>query len=328
MTAVFVRTVQGDVAAGDLGVTYAHEHLVIAGGLPVERHPDFHLADVGRAVAELAPAKALGLRTVVDAMPCDAGRDVELLAEIARRAAVNVVAATGLHMEKYYHDRHWSRLLPADDLATLFTADVTEGIDAYDYSGPVLRRTPHRAGVVKVAGDADGPNPVQRRVFEAAAATHRATGCPVLTHCERGHGALAQVGLLVSAGVAPDSVVLSHTDKVVDRGYHREIFASGVFVEYDQSFRWQDAPNGTLRLLEWAFEDGHGDQVMLGMDAARRGYWRTYGGTPGMAFLLDQFTASMAAHGIGDGERHRMFVANPARAYAFATAKQQTPQRQ
>lgn len=317
MTVAVVRTVLGDVAASELGVIYAHEHLVIAGGLPVARHPDFLLADVARAAAELAPAKALGLCTVVDAMPCDAGRDAVMLAEIARRADVNVVAATGLHLERYYHDRHWSHLLPATDLAALFTADVTDGIDTYDYSGPVVRRTPHRAGVVKVAGDAGGPNLVQRRVFEAAAATHVATGCPILTHCERGHGALAQVALLTGAGVRPGGVVLSHTDKVVDRGYHREIFASGVFVAYDQSFRWGDDPNGTLRLLEWAFEDGHGDQVLLGMDAARRGYWRSYGGTPGLEFLLDGFTESMAARGITAPARHRLFVTNPARAYAF-----------
>ena len=48
---------------------------------------DFELADVDKAVAELAPVQALGLRTVVDAMPADCGRDVLMLAEIARRRA-------------------------------------------------------------------------------------------------------------------------------------------------------------------------------------------------------------------------------------------------
>ena len=57
----FVRTVLGDVEPEDLGPTYAHEHLVIDGGRPVELYPDFLLADVDKAVAELGPVRALGL---------------------------------------------------------------------------------------------------------------------------------------------------------------------------------------------------------------------------------------------------------------------------
>jgi phosphotriesterase-related protein len=44
----FVRTVLGDIPAADLGVTYAHEHLVIDGGRPVELSADFELNDPDR----------------------------------------------------------------------------------------------------------------------------------------------------------------------------------------------------------------------------------------------------------------------------------------
>ena len=37
--------------------------------------------------------------------------------------------------------------------------DVTDGIDAYDYAGPVVRRTAFRAGVIKVAGSDGGLSP-------------------------------------------------------------------------------------------------------------------------------------------------------------------------
>ncbi len=103
----------------------------------------------------------------------------------------------------------------------------------------------------------------------------------------------------------------------MDRGHQRDLFATGVFVEYDQAFRWKGGPNGTLQLLEWAAEDGHLGQVLLGLDAARQGYWSVYGGTPGMTFLLDDFATTMRAHGLGDAEQHQMFVDNPARCYAF-----------
>ena len=125
--------------------------------------------------------------------------------------------------------------------------------------------------------------------------------------------------LLTEHGVDLGHVTLSHTDKVVDRGYHREILASGASVEYDQAFRWgPGADNGTLTLLAWMIEDGYGDQLMLGLDAARQGYWTTYGGSPGWAFLLGEFADAMRVRGIDAEDQRELFVTNPARAFAFA----------
>ncbi len=320
-----VRTVLGDIDAAELGVTYAHEHLVIDGGAPVRMNPDFDLGDVAKMAAEVGEAVALGLRSVVDAMPCDCGRNVVKLADLSRRSGIHIVAPTGLHHERYYASDHWSVGLPVQAIAERFTLDVTDGIDADDYAGSVVRRTPHRAGVIKIAGSAGGPLGRDRRVFEAAAATHLATGAPILTHCENGTGALEQVQLLAGFGVEPEHVSLSHVDKVVDRSYHRDLLASGAFAEYDGSFRWGDADNGTLQLLEWALEDGHIGGILLGMDAARQGYYRAYGGSPGLAWLLDGFADQMRARGIDDAIQRRLFVDNPARAFAFAPTGAPSP---
>ena len=317
----FVRTVLGDIAPEELGVTYSHEHLVIDGGRPVELEPEFDLADVEAMATEVAVAAALGLRSVVDAMPCDAGRNAAMLAGIARRTGVNVVAPTGLHHDRYYGAAHWSHRFSVEELADLFVADITDGIDAYDYAGPVVHRTPFRAGVIKVAGSEDGLTPRDRRVFEAAAQTHRRTGAPILTHCEHGTGALEQVRFLGEHGVSPSHIVLSHVDQVVDRGYHRELLATGAFGEYDQSFRWpDDEPNGTVQLISWMVEDGLDDRIVLGMDAARRRYYLVHGGTPGLVWLLDGFSRLLADAGLDALVHDRLFVTNPARAFAFPFA--------
>ncbi len=313
----FVRTVLGDIEPFDLGITYAHEHLVIDGGRPVELEPDFDLGDVDAMVTEVSAAATLGLRSAIDAMPCDAGRNADKLAELSHRTGVQIVAPTGLHHERYYGPAHWNHRLDAEQLAGLFVADIEDGIDAFDYSGPLVRRTEYRAGVIKVAGSADGPSPRDRRVFEAAAEAHRRTGAPILTHCEGGTGALEQVRLLADLGVALEHVALSHVDKIVDRGYHRELLSSGAFAEYDGSFRWGDRPNGTLQLIVWMTEDGLDDRIVLGMDAARRSYYHVYGGQPGLTWLLDGFRRLLATAGVADSVRERMLVANPARAFAF-----------
>ncbi len=314
----FVRTVLGDIEPSDLGITYTHEHLIIDGGRPVQMVPEFDLGDVDAMTRELEDARALGLRSVVDAMPCDAGRNAAKLAELSRRTRIHVVAPTGLHHERYYGPAHWNHRLTVDELADLFAADITDGIDAYDYSGPTVRRTAHRAGIIKVAGSDGGPSDRDRRVFEAAAEAHRRTGAPILTHCEGGTGALEQVLLLAEHGVALDHVALSHVDKIVDRGYHREILASGAYAEYDQSFRWRDGPNGTLQLIAWMAEDGLDDRIVLGMDAAKRGYYRVFGGKPGLTWLLDGFRGLLSTAGIDGAVLERMLVPNPQRLLTFA----------
>ena len=54
---------------------------------------------------------------------------------------------------------------------------------------------------------------------------------------------------------------MSHVDKIVDRGYHREILATGAFVVYDQAFRWGDRPNWTLPRLADAIEKRSGVRI-------------------------------------------------------------------
>jgi phosphotriesterase-related protein len=175
--------------------------------------------------------------------------------------------------------------------------------------------------VIKVAGSQDGLQDHDVRAFEAAAIAHARTGVPILTHCERGTGALEQVRFLLDRGVEPGHIALSHVDMIVDRGLHRELLASGVFAEYDQTFRWPaGADNGTVRLIGWMAEDGLADRIVLGMDAARRRYYTVFGGAPGLTWLLDGFTGQLEAAGLGAGIRHRLFVDNPLRLFSFAAA--------
>lgn len=318
----FVRTVLGDIDAGELGVTDAHEHLIISGGKPVEMSADFLLADVDKAVAELRGARSLGLRSVVDAMPIGCGRDALALAEVSRRSQVNVVAPTGLHHERFYDRDHWSERAPADDIAEMFVADVNGGIDAHDHAGPTIERTQVRAGVIKVGGSGEFPTERDERVFAAAAIAHGRTGVPILTHCEEGRFGIEQIETLVRHGADPSHVALSHVDKVVDRAYHRDLAASGARLEYDQAFRWGDAANGTLQLIDWMIEDGLTDHLLLGLDAARQGYWQVYGGRPGLAYLVKDLPAQLDARGVSERDRSRMYIDNPAATFAFAAAEE------
>ena len=312
-----VRTVLGDIDPADLGVTYAHEHLIVDSPLIVDRWPHIHLPEVSAAVDELERCKAAGVGAVVDCMPAASGRDAVRLAEISRRSGVHVIACTGLHTAKYYEGQQWTSEESPEVLAGLFAADIVDGIDRYDYMGPVIRRTPYRAGILKVAVLGEAPSERDERVFEAAALTHHQTGVPILTHTERGVGAPEQIMLFERLQVPLDRVVISHTDRIVDLAYHRELLESGVYLEFDQALRQAgDAVVGTARLVAALVADGYAEQIMLATDGARRSLWAHYGG-PGLAWLATRFLEILGDLGVDDQAIDTMFVTNPARFLAF-----------
>lgn len=315
---MIVRTVLGDVSPDQLGITYAHEHVILDSPLVEDRFAEIRLHEVDAAVAELGSCHAVGVRTMIDAMPSAAGRDPARLAEVSRRSNVAVVATTGLHTERWYPGFSWANEAEPEVLAELFIADIVEGIDRFDYRGPVVRRSDHRAGVIKVGSLHVQPNERDRRVFTAAAHAHRWTAVPILTHCEGGLGGMEQVKLLVSLGVAPERIVLSHTDKVADPSYHQDLLESGVNLEYDQALRQApDEPHGTAWLTARMVEAGYQRQLMLGTDGARRSMWSSLGGAPGLAWLAEGFVERLRALGVADDAIEVMFVANPARFFAF-----------
>jgi phosphotriesterase-related protein len=313
-----VRTVLGAIGPAELGVTYVHEHLIIDSPLIEDRWPGIHLPFVEDAVAEVAACRCEGVGAMVDVMPAASGRNVGRLAEISRRTGMHIVACTGLHTSKYYEGHPWALKESSEVLAELFVADIEKGIDTYDYTGPVVRRTSHRAGILKVATLEERPTERERRVFAAAAQTHDVTGVPLLTHCEGGRGAMGQIELFRSLEVPLERIVISHTDKVEDLGYHRDLLETGVNLEYDQALRRAgEKTNATAALLASMVEAGFRDQLMLGTDGARRSLWGTLGGSPGLAWLHTDFVAQLEGLGLTADDLDAVFVQNPAHFLAF-----------
>lgn len=308
----FVRTVLGDIAPNQLGVCYAHEHIIIDPGYMTEKFPDFRLDSVEIAASELSRFKADGGSAMIDSMPTG-GRNAAKLAEVSQHSGVHIICPTGLHLQKYYPAGHWGGRMAVEELAGIFCGEIEDGIDANDLSGPELKRLTHRAGLIKVASGLNEINAHERRVFEAAAIAHQRTGCPILTHTEQGTAAIEQVECLKKLGVALDKVTLSHADRKPDIIYHRDILQSGVNVEFDSAFRWKSDQGNPTRDLLLALLPNFPDQIMLGMDAARRSYWKGYGGGPGMSYLLTDFTRELP-----EDFRRRIFVSTPAKAFSFA----------
>jgi len=312
----FFRTVLGDVDSDQMGFTYSHEHIVIEDSYPTASHPEFLLNDVEKVAKELNAFRSLGGKTVVDTMPSNCGRNALKLAEVSSRSGVNIIAPTGIHLEIYYPSTHWRYSYTEDQLTDLFIADIIEGIDQFDYSGPIVNRTPYKAGLIKLATGDDAFTTHQEKIFRAVVNAHLATGAPILTHTNFGRQALEQAKLFEKLGAKLEHVVLSHVDRAKDLDYNRAVLDVGVRVEYDSAFRWKkDEPNYTLNLIENLIQN-YPNQITLGMDMAKNAYWKSYGGEPGLNYLIETIPAFLNEKGMGK-YMENLFISTPRSLFSF-----------
>ena len=165
-----LNTVLGPLEAADLGFTLSHEHVgTNAAGLR-HTYPEFidRAGIIEQSTAALKEAYAEGLRTIVDVSTFDLGRDIAMIAEVARQSGVNIVVATGNHLAV---PRPFGDVSP-DVIAPMYVREIEEGIED---SGV-------KAAVIKVASDRGGITSPQEVVLRAAARAHLQTGAPISTH--------------------------------------------------------------------------------------------------------------------------------------------------
>ncbi len=308
----FIRTLLGDVPVDGLTRCGGHEHVIIDAPHIAEEHPEFLLDDIDAACVDLREFHDAGGGWLIDTMPVGAGRCVLKLASASQRSGVHIVCPTGLHLPLYYPSNHPMLSMDRDRLADVFVREIVEAVRDEACA------LPYRAGVVKVAGSLGKLTPHQREAFAAGAETARRTGCPIITHTEQGTAGEEQIGLLLDGGAPLAHVVLSHTDRLPDMAYHRALLSSGVSLEYDHHFRTylKDGTCPTADLVA-ALAPEFPDQILVGMDLARRNYWHGHGGQPGMVWLFTVLPALLRERGVSDNLIERVLTHNPARAFAF-----------
>lgn len=299
--AELVVTVLGPVAARELGVIDAHDHLFL--NSPALPGHDF--GDVEKAVVEVGGAR---LGTIVEVTPIGLGRNPAGMREVSRRTGVHIIAATGYHRDAHYPAGHWVLGATVDQLAERIRADLQLGMDS----------DPARAGVIKAGASYQHISPAEERRLIAAAIGSRETGAPILVHTEIGTCGHEIVDLLEREGVAPDRIILGHLDRNPDLELHAEIAARGVWIEYDTPGRIKYRPDSQLiELIDGMVRAGHGGALMLGLDLGQRDYFRAYGGGPGLAYLMAKFAPRLGER-IGETALHQILVTSPARAFAMA----------
>ena len=295
----FVRTVLGDIEPRALGRTYCHEHLITR---PAARFgEDLRLDDEDRAVDELGRFRAVGGRAIVEVTTAEFGRDVAALRRLAERTGVRVVASTGHVSEEYWRDVLDLDGRSEDQLVAEYVSDLSEG-----------------AGIVKAGTSLDRPTEAEEKLLRAAAGAQGETGAPITTHTTAGTGALEQTDVLAAADADLTHVCIGHVDRLLDADLHVELARRGVFLGYDCISKEQYAPDAErVRLICRLVEEGHGSQVLLSGDLARRSYLEAWGGSPGYRYVLEAFVPRLRAAGLDEDAVQALLVDNPARFLAW-----------
>lgn len=318
----YIRTLLGDILPGDLGFTDSHGHLIMDRDLIVAKHPDYKLDSVEKVSQEVALFKKAGGKAMAEMSCIGAGRNPRAMVEIARGTGLHVIASTGLQREEFYLDSHWYSLYSIEQMGQLFIEEIEQGLDANSYNGPFIDRVDAKAGLIKVASNYQYISTAQRRIFQAAALAHLQTGAPVATHTELGTMGLEQVELLMSAGVNPKHLIIGHVDRNPDFYVHRKIAETGAYLLYDTPGRVKYFPETTfINLISRMVEAGYGKQLLWGGDVARRSYFISYGGGPGLDYVPRVFVERMRCEGLNEESIQDIFVNNPARAFSFALGK-------
>lgn len=315
---VKIRTIEGDIPVSEMGFTDSHDHIWKEGGMEVLKDPDFAIDCPEKSRRELLSFKEAGGQTIVDMQPLGVGRGIEPMRAIAKGTGVHVIAVTGFHKGSFYDKTHFVHRYEEDQITELVTAEVMEGIEVNDYCGPIVRRSPSKAGAVKCASGYYKITPLEEKLIRIASYSSVKSQAPVITHTQMGTMGLEQAQRIKSYGVEPEKICIGHLDRNPDPFLHEQVLREGVYVEYDCVARIKyHTVSETLQLIIRMDQKGYGDRLLIGGDWGRSSYLRAYGGAPGLDFIPGSFASQMIAYGVPEGLVHKIFYENPARFFGF-----------
>ncbi len=315
-----VRTVLGDIAPEDLGITSTHEHLWCDQGMC--RTPDFprsgeimFLQDLDMVVDETKRYHAAGGRAIVEVTVHGWGRDLTVLAEISRRTDLHVIATAG-----YYVEACHPSFVPdstCEELTDFLVNEVTQGADD----------TAYRAGVLKAAVGAARIEGNEEKCIRAVARAQLRTGAAITTHTsasarfhiDGGNAGTMFLDLFEEEGVDLNRVIIGHCDENADIRQLAELISRGAYVQFDVIGKEHWLLDTTRADLVAALvANGHAQRLLLSGDRNRVSEMHVSGGK-GYDYVVRAFVPMLRERDVGDADLQRMLVRNPAEILAIQT---------
>ena len=303
-----INGVLGPLDTDELGFTLMHEHILVANWSMRQAFPDWvdRDAQVEHAVGEVRSAVERGVATIVDLTPINLGRDIHVIREVAERAGVQMIAATGL----YWTEEPWLQGWEVERIAEYLIRDVADGIQG----------TSSKAGIIKCATDHLGVTEANRKLLQIAAAAHRATGVPISTHTSVAHHTgPAQQDVFEEAGVDLSRVVIGHCGDTEDLEHLEKILGRGSFIGMDRfGLDFMLPMEKRVSTVAALCERGFAPQIVLSHDACCHIDWFPKEAIGSMAprwnfrHIPDDVIPALRKAGVPEAQIRQMTVTNPA----------------
>jgi predicted metal-dependent phosphotriesterase family hydrolase len=303
-----IMTVSGSISAEDLGVALPHEHVLVdfigAESISPDRYDPDEVFEV--MLPYLREAARIGISSFFDCTPAYLGRDPALLSRLATAAGISIVTNTG------YYGAANDKFVPAhayaataDELAARWIAEWEFGIDG----------TGIRPGFIKIGVDPGRLSDIDRKIVEAAAATHLATGLTIACHTGEARAAKDVIDAVRAAGVDPSALVIVHAEGIRSSAAQLELAESGVWIEYDGVRPGSSSRH--VRLIEMLLQAGFGDRILLSHDAGWYQVGDPRGGsTRPYTAIRHELIPALERAGVSRDVVDAILIDNPARAFA------------
>ncbi|MGE4428674.1 MAG: phosphotriesterase [Solirubrobacteraceae bacterium] len=328
-----VQSVTGPIGPDELGITLPHEHVFI--NMSPTEPRDGYMTIWEERKADIEAFRDAGGRTLLDvtngelsryAAPVYFSKDpaeqlqnaitgsrsvvnVRATKAMAEETGVNVVLGTGHYFHEYC-DVDWFDRNSTDAIAEFLVADLEDEIPG----------TGVRAGFIgEVASDLPYITALEERSFRASGRAAARTGVMVTTHAPTFPTAETQIDILTQEGVAPERIIIGHTDTVKSLDYSIDLLKRGVYIEYDCMMAVKAggvvAEHELQRRVDYLsalVERGYGERILLSQDVSQRSHQAALGG-PGLTFLFEEFADAAVAAGVDRATLEMIWTDNPRR---------------
>lgn len=308
-----INTVRGEINSGQTGFVLSHEHILVdfVGADKTGKHR-YNADEVfDSALPHLREIQRLGCNTFVDCTPAYIGRDASILKRLSKKTGLKIISNTGYYgaaKEKYLPAHAYTET--AQQLADRWIREFHEGIE----------KTNIKPGFIKTGVDHGPLTEVQRKLVEAAAITHLATGLTIAIHTGDGNAAEEQLEILEAKGVSLEARIWVHAQNEADREFHYRAGRKKGYVSFDGVN--PETIDKHIAFLKNMKEANLLDRVLVSQDSG----WFNVGEPRGGNFkpyscIFNNFLPAMKANGFTQDEIDLIFRKNPAAAFTISVRR-------
>lgn len=306
-------TVKGPVHPSQLKFTLSHEHILVdfIGADKVNKNR-YDLEEVFRtALPFLKDIKQRGCNTFIDCTPPYIGRDVRLLKKLADETAMYILTPTG------YYGAAKEKYIPAHAYTETVEQISQRWIDEWKIG---IEGTGIKPGFIKCGVDKAPLSDVQRKLIDAAALSHLATGLTIGVHTGNGTAAEEELQILAARHVSPSARIWIHAQNEKDHSFHIRAAQQGSWVSFDGIRK--ESVNENVNSFLVMKKEGLLNFVLASQDSG----WYNVGDPGGGKFhsysdIFTDFIPALKDKGFTKEEIDKIFITNPAKAFSVKVRK-------